>query len=457
VSGCKDLFDFISDNGPLKEELAKNIFKQIVETVDSCHKAGVIHRDIKDENILIDERHNQIKLIDFGSGDKYHEEIYTDFDGTRVYSPPEWVKFRRYRGDGLTVWSLGILLYDMVCGDIPFETDAQIKLAHLNFRPELRLSNEVIDCIKRCLTVSQNDRITLDQLQQHPWLKDNESETSKVHSASKLHPPTVHRSISAPVDVIPMPSQHGSSKNTSTITPDSCYSSSFSTPISCDSSATASTENPIDALRIFTTASNYLSPPSFYMNPYGHTNHSSTSSSKLSMEVMNRTMEHEFEDEGISAMSISPRSVSSDALLSPVISGHHEMVSSGSSSSDASENSQIRHYNTTWNDTSIVQPDRKNIIDISDYSDANIEDDTNFFLSIHDDKKLLDGNTDTSFSDNSGKTFPNIPPIISINGSVINIPSVQNQRSTPTNISCVQNLSDTQQTKEELLSAVAVI
>ena len=86
ASGCKDLFDFISDNGPLKEDLAKQIFKQIVETVDSCHKAGVIHRDIKDENILIDERHNQIKVIDFGSGDKYHEEIYTDFDGKLTFN-----------------------------------------------------------------------------------------------------------------------------------------------------------------------------------------------------------------------------------------------------------------------------------------------------------------------------------------------------------------------------------
>jgi serine/threonine protein kinase len=348
----------------------------------------------------------------------------------------------------------------MVCGDIPFETDAQIKLAHLNFRPELRLSNDVIDIIKRCLTVSQNERITLTQLQQHPWLKDIESETSKVHSESKLHPPPVHRSISAPVDVIPLAFLHGTSKNTSNITPDSCYSSSFSTPISCDSSATTSTETPIEALCNFTTTSNYLSPPSFYMNPYGHTNNSSMSSSKLSMDGMNRTMEHEFEDEGISAMSISPRSVNSDALLSPVISGHHEMVSSGESSSDVSENSQIRHYNITWNEASIVQPERKHMIDMSDYSDSNIEDDTNFFLSIHDDKKLLDVNSDTSYSVNSGKTIPTItiPPIISINGSVINIPSVQNQqRPSSSNISCVQTLSDTQQSRDELLSAVAVI
>ena len=81
VSGCTDFFHFITNNGPLKEELAKKIFKQIVEAVNSCHKSGIFHRDIKDENILIDEKHNQIKLIDFGSGDKYHEGIYTEYSG----------------------------------------------------------------------------------------------------------------------------------------------------------------------------------------------------------------------------------------------------------------------------------------------------------------------------------------------------------------------------------------
>lgn len=79
--GCRDLFDFISDSGCLSEDLALLIFKQVVEAVVSCHSIGVIHRDIKDENILIDIRTKKIKLIDFGSGAKYHSEIYTDFDG----------------------------------------------------------------------------------------------------------------------------------------------------------------------------------------------------------------------------------------------------------------------------------------------------------------------------------------------------------------------------------------
>merc|ERR1712038_629608 len=194
-SNVKDLFDFISDNGPLEEDLVKKIFRQIIETVQKIHAAGVIHRDIKDENILIDTQSRNVKIIDFGSGARLHDEVYTDFDGTRVYAPPEWIKFRRYRADGLTVWSLGILLYDMVCGDIPFETDNQIKKAQVIFKSSLGLSEEVKDLIRACLTISTSERISLDGLLSHPWA------TSNSHSISSRHRPSLQRTTSSPMDV----------------------------------------------------------------------------------------------------------------------------------------------------------------------------------------------------------------------------------------------------------------
>merc|ERR1712154_695693 len=198
----KDLFDFITEHGPLPENFARNMFSEIVNTVINCRDCGVVHRDIKDENILVDLNTYNTKLIDFGSGCEHNyqedpDKVFKEFRGTRVYSPPEWILDGEYQASSLTVWSLGILLYDMLCGDIPYTTDKEICSGELVWHTKLGLSDEARDLIKQCLNIKHQNSTSL---------KVSTSSTSLM-STSPATSSTTESSISMMTDS-PLTSSH---------------------------------------------------------------------------------------------------------------------------------------------------------------------------------------------------------------------------------------------------------
>ncbi|XP_057898251.1 serine/threonine-protein kinase pim-1-like, partial [Melospiza georgiana] len=168
---CQDLHRFIRARRFLPEEEARELFHQVLEAVRHCTSCGVLHRDIKPGNILVDLDTGQAKLIDFGCGTYLQDTAYTHFAGTRSYSPPEWTHFGQYYGKPATIWSLGILLHQMVCGEHPFRRGQNISWDHQLSLPQ-RLSEECQDLIRRCLSMLDLERPSLEEVFCHPWMQD---------------------------------------------------------------------------------------------------------------------------------------------------------------------------------------------------------------------------------------------------------------------------------------------
>ncbi|XP_039620639.1 serine/threonine-protein kinase pim-2-like [Polypterus senegalus] len=166
---CMDLRDFVFESEEyLEEPLVQHIFRQIVEAVKHCHSRGVFHRDVKMNNILIQLHTCQIKLIDFGCGAQLQEGEYNSYRGTLEYAPPECFIEQRYLAVPATVWSLGVVLYALVCGFLPFETREETIKGKVTF--PRKVSRACRDLIRRCLSHGPKDRPSLQDITKHSWM-----------------------------------------------------------------------------------------------------------------------------------------------------------------------------------------------------------------------------------------------------------------------------------------------
>ncbi|XP_071397805.1 serine/threonine-protein kinase pim-1-like [Centroberyx affinis] len=154
-----DLINYLEARGDsIREGEAKTIMKQLVDAAAVMHSEGVFHRDIKLDNVLIEGfGEPRVRIIDFGCGCILKPGAYTEAPGTLQYTPPEWFKCCSYEAGPATVWQLGVTMYAMLAGYLPFDTKQEI----------VQNCQHFLQC---CLDKSPERRPTLEHLQLHPWL-----------------------------------------------------------------------------------------------------------------------------------------------------------------------------------------------------------------------------------------------------------------------------------------------
>jgi serine/threonine protein kinase len=174
-----DLFDCIDNRRFTTEAQVKKIFYRIVQGVQHLHHINIVHRDIKDENILIRTEDDTVEIIDFGSSAYVKEgKKFDKFCGTGGYAAPEVLSGQKYDGPPQDIWSLGILLYTMIYGSNPFRTLDQIITSEVKF--PVIVSSGSHDLMCRMLNRDFKKRPNIDEVIQHSWFNDLSEEDKQI-------------------------------------------------------------------------------------------------------------------------------------------------------------------------------------------------------------------------------------------------------------------------------------
>ncbi|XP_023208783.1 MAP/microtubule affinity-regulating kinase 3-like isoform X13 [Xiphophorus maculatus] len=186
-----EVFDYLVAHGRMKEKEARAKFRQIVSAVQYCHQKHIVHRDLKAENLLLDADMN-IKIADFGFSNEFTLGNKLDtFCGSPPYAAPELFQGKKYDGPEVDVWSLGVILYTLVSGSLPFDGQNLKELRERVLRGKYRIpfymSTDCENLLKRFLVLNPAKRGTLEQIMKDRWINSGfEEDELKPYTEPEL-------------------------------------------------------------------------------------------------------------------------------------------------------------------------------------------------------------------------------------------------------------------------------
>uniref|UniRef100_A0A8C1PQ48 MAP/microtubule affinity-regulating kinase 3 n=1 Tax=Cyprinus carpio TaxID=7962 RepID=A0A8C1PQ48_CYPCA len=181
-----EVFDYLVSHGRMKEIEARAKFRQIVSAVHYCHQKNIVHRDLKAENLLLDADAN-IKIADFGFSNEFTLGNKLDtFCGSPPYAAPELFQGKKYDGPEVDIWSLGVILYTLVSGSLPFDgqnlKELRERVLRGKYRVPFYMSTDCEGILRRFLVLNPSKRCTLEQVMKDKWMNAGyESDELKPH------------------------------------------------------------------------------------------------------------------------------------------------------------------------------------------------------------------------------------------------------------------------------------
>lgn len=170
IDNACDMLDYIQEYD-MSENDGRFIMKQLATIVRECHRLNIYHCDLKLENILIHKMTKKIYLIDFGCSRLLkNASTCKTYAGTPENVPPEFLISGQYDAKLLDIWSLGLILYDMLCKSYPFHNNMQIRCAPVIFPATVDLSDACKQLILHCLDKDPTLRPCLTCILNHKWM-----------------------------------------------------------------------------------------------------------------------------------------------------------------------------------------------------------------------------------------------------------------------------------------------